>query len=113
MKQLATLVLLLVATGGLAHAQFTRYIVRLTDKKGSAYSISNPSASLSAKSIARRTKQQRAIDSTDLPVSPAYIQSIRNVPFVTVVNNSKWLNQVLIKITDKTQVANALAAINA
>ncbi|MFL5747425.1 MAG: S8 family peptidase [Niastella sp.] len=113
MKRIVTLVILLVATTGLAQAQFTRYIVQLTDKKGSPYSISNPSAYLSAKAIARRTKQRSAIDSTDLPVNPAYIESIRNVPFVAVVNNSKWLNQVLIKITDNTQIANALAAINA
>jgi len=113
MKRIATLVILLVTTTGLAQAQFTRYIVQLTDKNGSPYSLSNPSAYLSAKAIARRTRQQRPIDSTDLPVNPAYLQSIRNVPFVTVLNNSKWLNQVLIKITDKTQVANVLAAINA
>ncbi|AEW01284.1 hypothetical protein A4D02_31800 [Niastella koreensis] len=113
MKRLVTLVTLLVAATGLAQAQFTRYIVQLTDKKGTPYTLSNPSAYLSAKAIARRTKQQRAIDSTDLPITPSYIQSIRNIPFVTVLNSSKWLNQVLIKITDNTQVTNALAAINA
>jgi len=115
MKKIATLVILLIATTGLVQAQFTRYIIQLTDKKGTPYTISAPSAYLSAKAIARRTKQQRAIDSTDLPVNPAYLQSIRNVPNVTVLNNSKWLNQVLVKIdiSQPGNLANALAAINA
>ena len=113
MRKLATLVIVLVTTTGLAQAQFTRYIIQLTDKKGTPYSLSAPSAYLSEKAIARRTKQQRAIDSTDLPVNPAYIQSIRNVPFVTVISSSKWLNQVLIQITNSTEATNALATINA
>src|SRR5687768_16756481 len=109
MKRIATLTLLLIASTGLTQAQFSRYIVQFTDKKGTPYTLSNPSAYLSAKSIARRTNQKLAIDSTDLPVNPAYIESIRNVPNVTVICASKWLNQVLIKTTDP----NALIAINA
>src|SRR3954469_21440260 len=105
MRKIATLVIVLIATTGLAQAQFSRYIVQLSDKKGTPYTLSAPSAYLSDKAIARRTKQQRAIDSTDLRVNPAYINSIRNAPFVTVLNNSKWLNQVLIKI-DTSQPTN-------
>jgi subtilisin family serine protease len=115
MRKIATLVIVLIATTGLAQAQFSRYIVQLSDKKGTPYTLSAPSAYLSDKAIARRAKQQRAIDSTDLPVNPAYINSIRNAPFVTVLNNSKWLNQVLIKIdtSQPTNLATALNAINA
>jgi subtilisin family serine protease len=109
MKRIATLILLLIATTGLTQAQFSRYIVQFTDKKGTPYTLSNPSAYLSAKSITRRANQKIAIDSTDLPVNPAYIESIRNIPNVTVINTSKWLNQVLIRTTDP----NALTAINA
>lgn len=109
MKRITTLTLLLIATTGLTQAQFSRYIVQFTDKKGTPYTLSNPSAYLSAKSIARRTSQQLAIDSTDLPVNPAYIESIRNIPNVAVISTSKWLNQVLIRTTDP----NALTTINA
>jgi serine protease AprX len=83
-----------------ASAQYSRYIIRLTDKNGSAYSIGNPSAYLSAKAVARRTKYNITVDSTDLPVKDAYLDSIKAVPNVTVLNVSKWLNQVCIKITD-------------
>jgi serine protease AprX len=109
MKRITTLILLLIATTGLMQAQFSRYIVQFTDKKGTPHTLSNPSTYLSAKSIARRTSQKLAIDSTDLPVNPAYIESIRNIPNVTVINTSKWLNQVLIRTSDP----NALTAINA
>ena len=109
MKTIATLVLLLIASTGLTQAQFSRYIVQFTDKKGTPYTLSNPSAYLSAKAIARRTSQKLTVDSTDLPVNPAYVETIRNIANVAIINTSKWLNQVCIKTTD----ANALAAINA
>jgi hypothetical protein len=113
MKRIVTLIGLLIASTGFTQAQFSRYIVQFTDKKGTPYSLSTPSAYLSAKSLARRTNQHIAIDSTDLPVNPAYLDSIRSVPNVAVINNSKWLNQVLIRIIDTNQRATTLARINA
>lgn len=109
MKRITTLTLLLIASTALTQAQFSRYIVQFTDKKGTPYTLSNPSAYLTAKSLARRANQKLTIDSTDLPVNPAYIESIRNIANVTVINASKWLNQVCIKTNDP----NALTAINA
>lgn len=81
-------------------AQYSRYVVKFTDKKNTPHSLSNPSTYLSAKAIARRAKQNISIDSTDLPITPAYLDSIRSVPNVTVLNVSKWFNQVLVKTTD-------------
>jgi len=91
-----------------ASAQYSRYIIRLKDKNGTAYSISNPSTYLSAKAIARRTRYKIDIDSTDLPIKAAYLDSIKGVPNVSILNTSKWLNQVCIKTTD----AAALTKIN-
>jgi serine protease AprX len=90
--------LLLLQTG--ASAQFSRYVVQFTNKAGTPFSISNPSAYLSQKAIARRTRYGIAIDSSDLPVTPRYIDSIRLAGSVTILNISKWLNQVLIQTTD-------------
>ena len=90
------------------NAQYTKHIIQLKDKGSNAHSLLNPSTYLSSKAIARRTKQNIAIDSTDLPVTQSYLDSIRNVPSVTILNYSKWLNQVLIQTPD----ANALAKIN-
>lgn len=86
----------------------TRYLIRFKDKGTSPFSISNPSPYLSARAIARRTAYNIALDSTDLPVTPRYIDSVRLAGAVTILNVSKWLNQVSIQTTD----ANALAKIN-
>src|SRR5687767_13217166 len=91
-----------------SEAQTTRYLVKLRHKGGTPYSIANPSAYLSQKAIARRTKYTIAIDSTDLPTTPQFITQIRNVTGVTVLNISKWLNSVTIQTSDP----NAIATIN-
>jgi hypothetical protein len=70
--------------------------------------MASPAAYLSAKSISRITRYNIAIDSTDLPVTPRYLDSIRSVPNVTILNTSKWLNQVAIRTTDP----NAIIKIN-
>ncbi len=89
-------------------AQLTRYIIKLKDKNGSPYSISDPTTYLSQRAIDRRIRYGIGIDSTDLPVDPSYVAQIRNVPGVTVLNVSKWLNAVTIQTAD----ANALNTIN-
>lgn len=92
-----------------AHAQYTRYIVRFKDKATNPFSLSNPSQYLTQRALDRRTKYNIAIDSTDLPVTPRYLDSLRNAGAVTILNTSKWLNQAGIKTSD----AAALARINA
>ena len=108
MKKIYLLVFCFVAIEFAAQAQYSRYVIVLKDKKGTIGSISNPAAYLSARAIARRTRFSIAIDSADLPVSAAYIDSILSVPNVTILNKSKWLNQVCIRTTDPA----ALAKIN-
>jgi serine protease AprX len=81
-------------------AQLTRYIIQFTDKGGSTYSFSAPQAYLSPSSLERRARHKITLDSTDLPVSPAYIDSLRLSGDVTIINASKWLNSVSIQTTD-------------
>ena len=90
-------------------AQFTRYVIKLKDKNGTPYSFSNPLAYLSQRAIDRRNRYGIAFDSTDLPVTPSYVNQIKNVANVALLNVSKWLNSVTIQTTD----ANALTTINA
>ncbi|MFM7646173.1 MAG: S8 family peptidase [Sphingomonadales bacterium] len=90
-----------------AAAQFTRHIVWLKNKGGNSFSLSNPSAYLSARSLQRRTNQQIGLDSTDLPVTATYLNAIRAINGVTILNVSKWLNAVCIQ----TSTASALTAI--
>jgi serine protease AprX len=86
----------------------TRYIIKFKDKGTNPFSISNPSAYLGPRALQRRARYNIAIDSLDLPVTPRYIDSVRLAGVVTILNTSKWLNQVTIKTTD----AAALIKIN-
>ena len=108
MKRNYYLFLVLIFSALNTSAQFTKYIVRFKDKSGTPFTIDNPSAYLSQKAIERRKKQNIAIDETDLPITPRYIDSIRLSGTVSVIDQSKWLNQICISTTD----ANALAKIN-
>lgn len=86
---------------------FTKYWVRLKDKNGSPYSISNPSAYLSAKSIQRRVAQNITIDLTDIPVNQTYVNQI-NATGAQVFQRSKWFNAVVVIVSNASQ----LTAIN-
>jgi serine protease AprX len=103
MKLIPVILLILISLPG--RGQLTRHIIELTDKKGTTYSLNTPSAYLSAKAIARRTRYNISLDSTDLPVSRDYIDSIAKMPNVTILNTSRWLNQVLIQTTDAASLA--------
>lgn len=104
---LALLVLSFILFSEISPAQTFKYWVKFTDKIGTPYVINNPSAFLSAKSIARRSLQGIQIKQHDLPVTPAYVNAIASVPTVTVLYRSKWLNGVVVKCAP-----SATAAIN-
>lgn len=72
------------------------YRVILKDKHGTPFTLSHPHDFLSAKAIVRRKRQHLSIDSTDLPINPAYVNEIRSTG-AEVVSHSKWNNSVLIR----------------
>lgn len=96
-------------------AQFSRYVISLKNKSGNPYSISDPSKFLSSRALLRRTRQKILIDSTDLPIVPAYLDSIRSAGSLSILNVSKWLNQVCIYTTDPAtlQKINNFTFVNA
>ncbi|OIP81255.1 MAG: hypothetical protein AUK44_10370 [Porphyromonadaceae bacterium CG2_30_38_12] len=77
------------------------FSVEFTNKNNTPYSLTNPSAYLSARSIERRASFGIPIDSTDLPVNQQYIQQIVDSGFV-VHSVSKWLNRATIYVSDST-----------
>jgi len=77
-------------------AQTHKYFIQFTDKNNSAYSVSNPSAFLTARAINRRAAQGIAIDTNDLPVNQNYIDSVINKG-AAVLTRSKWFNGVTIE----------------
>jgi serine protease AprX len=82
---------------------YSKYVIRFTNKNytpSTLYTIGNPSAYLSVKAIQRRSNQGIGIVQNDLPVNPAYIDSVRNAGAVTILEKSKWLNSVTIFTND-------------
>jgi len=100
MKKILLLLLFIGFISFYSEAQNTRFVIRLRDKVGTPYTLSNPIQYLSQEAIDRRTRQNISIDPTDLPITPRYIDSIRLAGAVTILNVSKWLNQVCIYTTD-------------
>lgn len=69
------------------------YWVYFSDKAGSGYQISEPELFLSERSINRRAMQNLGVDHHDRPVSPAYLQEIRDLG-VQIMHVSRWLNGI-------------------
>ena len=74
-----------------------RLYLRDKDLHHTPFSLKTPDGFLSHRSIERRKHQGLPIDVTDLPVSPAYIDSVREAG-IEVVGKSKWNNTLLIRI---------------
>lgn len=104
MKKLLLLSFILSVLLNDTSAQFTRYIVKFKNKGGTPYTFANPLAYLSQRAIDRRIRYSLAIDSTDLPVSPSYVTQIRNVPNVTFLNVSRWMNAVTIQTSSPAAI---------
>lgn len=100
MKGCFGIILLVLLLGGNAYAQYSSYVISLTDKKGTIYTLDNPAAYLSPRAIERRQRQRIPLDSSDLPVSGPYLDSIRSAGELTVLHSLKWQNQVCIRTAD-------------
>jgi serine protease AprX len=83
-----------------------RYFVYFTDKEGDnyPYSISNPSAFLTQKSIDRRNKQGIIVNRSDLPVHPNYMDGLRTAG-AEVYFSSRWMNGALIQMDESQYVS--------
>ena len=89
-----------------ASAQDFKYLLHLKDKRNNGFSLSEPAAFLSEKAIQRRFKQHIKIDSTDLPITSTYVDSLLAIPTLRILNKSRWFNQLLISITDTAVLQN-------
>lgn len=90
-----------------AAAQVNRYVVFFKDKAGTPYTISNPHEFLSQKAIQRRIKHLISATETDLPVTPSYVDDIRNAG-ATILYTTRWMNGALVQC-DATLLSTLLA----
>ena len=105
MKKTVSLFTFFLLASLFTQAQFNRYVIRFKDKGTNPFSIANPTQYLSQRALQRRVRYSILIDSLDLPVTPRYIDSVRLAGSVTILNASKWLNQVTIRTTDAAAIA--------
>ena len=93
--------LLFLGIAFMANAQIANnfYWIQFTDKNDSPHSIDNPEAYLSPRALQRRANQGIVIDEYDIPVNPQYLQAVADCG-AELVNPSKWLNGVTVKITN-------------
>jgi serine protease AprX len=94
--------------GAFAQLADYRYFIQFTDKNNSPYSLANPSAYLSAKSIQRRANQNIPVDALDLPVNPQYLDSLI-AHGATLFNSTKWLNGVSVSVPDSATLNDILS----
>ncbi len=93
-----------------AQAQAVHYWVQFSDKNNSPYSLENAHIFLSQKSLERRAAQGIKIDSSDVPVSPAYLAGIKKTG-AKIINTSKWINGVVIT-SENTSTIEAIKALS-
>ena len=113
MKKIS-LVILLLMTVGFVYSQddiiYPNYIIKFTDKNGTPFSIDNPEEYLSTRAIERRNRQNIAVNVSDLPINPDYVQAIIDAGAL-VRNKLKWFNSVSAKIPNSS-VMNQITALS-
>lgn len=85
----------------------TKRIVYFKDKGNNSYSLSSPSAFLSDRAIARRNKYGIKPDSSDLPVSVFYTDSLLRLGNIRLLGSSKWMNAIVMQ-TDDSEIWNRI-----
>lgn len=90
----------------LAQSSYNTYFVQFRNKANTPYSLSNPSAYLSAKAIERRIRTGLGFDSLDIPVNATYIQQVLQQGNSNLLLKSKWFNSITVELLD-TAIAAA------
>ena len=85
---------------GLCQDTIPSYWIAFTDKGNTTYDLSNPDQFLSERALNRRITQNILVDSTDLPVSKIYIDSVLNSGNLELWITSKWFNGIVVKSAD-------------
>jgi serine protease AprX len=99
------LVILFIITNLACFSQISQdyYLIEFTDKNESPYSVDQPEVYLSPKAIDRRIKFSIPVSQQDFPVNPSYINVVKDIG-VKIVQQTKWLNAVVIKTSDASKL---------
>ncbi len=107
MKKLVQLCLL-IGVSHLSNGQIGpyRYLIQFKDKNNSTFSLQNPSAFVSQKSIERRKKNNISFTEQDLPVNNSYLKELTSLG-IKILFPLKWINSALIQ-TSPDQIKTIL-----
>ncbi|MBN2263388.1 MAG: S8 family peptidase [Prolixibacteraceae bacterium] len=104
MKQILITILLFTSIFCAANnaGQFV-YWVQFNTKAGTPYRIDTPADYLTERAMARRQRMGIEIDSTDLPVNPAFTDSLKAIGF-GVKHTSRWMNGAIAYLPDSIDI---------
>jgi len=106
MKKFLLITGLVLCSAFLLPAQtYYKFVLSFKDKAPGTnpYSVEEPSAFLSERSLQRRSKLNIPITEQDLPVNPGYITGLYGASSgFTLINRSRWFNHVLVGTTDSS-----------
>jgi len=104
-RRITCLFLIIVFSHGFkATAAQYAFEVFFTNKNNTPYRIDSPLVYLSHRALARRAVQGIVIDSSDLPVNHAYIDSVLRLTGGILHETSRWLNMAVILIPDSANI---------
>jgi serine protease AprX len=83
-----------------AQQDTVKYWVQFTDKLNSPFTVLQPLAFLSPRSMERRQQQNITVTEQDFPVNPHYLDSIRQFTSLTILHTSRWMNAVTMACWD-------------
>ena len=105
MKHILTIVTAVLFSISLFAQGVEKHVVFLKDKNNNPYSLSNPSAFLTQRSLDRRLQSGISLDMKDLPVTPSYVTQIAATG-ATVYYSLKWFNAVVVATNDPNVLFN-------
>lgn len=93
------LLCLLFAAPASAQDTLYKFRVEFTDKANNPYSLANPEAFLSEAALLRRAKHDVALTPVDLPITPQYLQGLRDLG-AKIAFTTKWFNAAIVALPD-------------
>lgn len=81
------------------------YWVQFNTKAGTPYSIDTPADYLSERALERRRRMGIEIDTTDLPINPAFTDSLKSIGF-EIKHTSRWMNGAIAYLPDTIDIAS-------
>jgi len=108
MKKTFTLIFFILFAGfSFGQNKGNTYVIKFKDKGTSKFTLAEPAAYLSQRSIEKRLIREIPLDNSDLPVNPEYISRLKSMG-ANVFYTSKWLN-LAIAFIDNPDIVSQIS----